>query len=185
MIYSQELKCDINRYGGNQSLNSLLYIILKNSGARYMFLYRMCNRFNKKNPLGIIVRVWIKLLSNKKNIEIPHATSIQGGLYFGHFKNITINQNVKIGRNCNIMQGVTIGNESRGQRKGTPKIGDRVLIGPNSVITGNIIIGDDVLIGPLTFINFDVPSNSVVIGNPAKIVSSKGSKGYINKILLL
>lgn len=185
MIFTQELKCDIYRYGGNETLKSLFYIVLTSSGARYMFLYRMCNKYKKKTVLGIIFRIWIKLLSDRKNTEIPHTTIIQPGLYFGHFKNIIINQQVKIGRNCNIMQGVTIGNESRGARKGTPVIGDRVLIGPNSVVVGNIIIGDDVLIGPLTFVNFDVPSNSVVIGNPAKIVSSMGSEGYIKKILKL
>lgn len=101
----------------------------------------------------------------------------------GHFKNIVINQNASVGQNCNIMQGVTIGNESRGKRRGAPVIGNRVLIGPNSVVSGKITVGDDVLIAPLTFVNFDVPDNAVVIGNPAKIVSYNGSKGYINKVL--
>lgn len=183
MNFTQELKCDIYRYGGNETIKSLFYIVLTNSGARYLFLYRMCNKYKKKTLLGILFRLWIKLLSDRKNVEIPHATRIQSGLYFGHFKNIIINQQAKIGRNCNIMQGVTIGNESRGKRKGAPVIGNRVLIGPNSVIVGNIIIGDDVLIGPLTFINFDIPANSVVIGNPAKIVSNNGSEGYIKKVL--
>jgi serine O-acetyltransferase len=183
MIFTQELKCDIYRYGGNETLKSLFYIVLTNSGARFMFLYRMCNKYKKKAVLGIIFRIWIKLLSDRKNVEIPHATRIHPGLYFGHFKNIIINQQVKIGRNCNIMQGVTIGNESRGARKGTPIIGDRVLIGPNSVIVGNIIIGNDVLIGPLTFVNFDVPDKAVVLGNPAKIISNSGSVGYLKNLL--
>lgn len=183
MILSQEIKCDINRYSGSDGVKAFVYTVFTNSGARFMFLYRMCNKYNKNNLLGIMFRIWIKLLSDKRSTEIPHATKIQPGLYFGHFKNITINQQVIIGNNCNIMQGVTLGNESRGARKGTPVIGNRCLIGPNSVVVGNITIGDDVLIGPLTFVNFDVPSNSVVIGNPAKIVSNNGSKGYINRIL--
>lgn len=183
MFFTQELKYDINRYGGRETIKSLFYLVLTNSGARFMFLYRMCNKYKKKTFFGLLFRVWIKLLSDRKNVEIPHATTIKAGLYFGHFKNIIINQQARIGINCNIMQGVTIGNESRGSRKGAPNIGDRVVIGPNSVVVGNIIIGDDVLIGPLTFINFDVPTNSVVIGNPAKIISNKGSKGYINKTL--
>lgn len=183
MIFTSKLRNDLYRYSGVNNYRSILSIILLNSGARFMFLYRMCNKYKKQNVLGIIFRIWIKLLSDRKNVEIPHVIRIQPGLYFGHFKNIIINQEVTIGRNCNIMQGVTIGNESRGARKGAPTIGDRVLIGPNSVVVGNINIGDDVLIGPLTFINFDVPSYSVVIGNPAKIVSNNGSEGYINKVL--
>lgn len=102
----------------------------------------------------------------------------------GHFQNIVLNQNVIVGENCNIAQGVTLGSESRGRRKGCPIIGDRVMIGINSVVVGNIKIGDDVLIGPCTFVNFDVPPNSLVLGSPGKIVSNvKGSKGYVNKIL--
>lgn len=41
----------------------------------------------------------------------------------------------------------------------------------NSVIVGGVTIGDNVLIAPNAFINFDVPSNSIVIGNPAKIIA--------------
>ncbi len=178
------MRNDLYRYCGINKNRVLLSIIVLNSGARFMFLYRMCNKYKKKTLLGIIFRIWNKLLTDRENVEIPHATRIQPGLYFGHFKNIIINQQVEIGRDCNVMQGVTIGNEIRGARKGAPFIGDRVLIGPNSVVVvGNIIIGDDVLIGPLTFINFDVPTNSVVIGDPDKIISNKGSRGYINKTL--
>ena len=36
--------------------------------------------------------------------------------------------------NCNIHKGVTIGQENRGKRKGTPVIGDEVWIGINATI---------------------------------------------------
>lgn len=44
-----------------------------------------------------------------------------------------------------------------------------------------VSIGDDVLIAPGAFVNFDVPSNSIVIGNPGKIIPSDASptKKYI------
>ncbi len=49
------------------------------------------------------------------------------------------------------------------------------------MIVGNVKIGDDVLIAPLTFVNFDVPPHSIVIGNPAKIIPRENAtKGYIN-----
>lgn len=40
----------------------------------------------------------------------------------------------------------------------------------NSVIIGNCHIGNNVLIAPGAFINFDVPDNFIVIGNPGKII---------------
>jgi serine O-acetyltransferase len=36
-------------------------------------------------------------------------------------------------------------------------------------VVGKITIGDDVLIAPNTFVNFDVPSHSVVVGSPGVI----------------
>jgi len=177
-------KTDLNRYSNVSEIRAYWNAILIHPGARFMFIYRKCRKYKKTHPLGLIFRIWYKLLTSRFNVEIPHSSNLGKGLYIGHFMNIVINQNVVIGENCNIMQGVTIGHESRGKRKGSPIISNRVLIGPNSVVVGNIKIGNDVLIGPLTLVNFDVPAYSVVIGNPGKIVSSKGSIGYIKKILI-
>jgi serine O-acetyltransferase len=46
---------------------------------------------------------------------------------------------------------------------------------------GGITIGNNVLIAPNAYVNFDVPENSVVMGNPAKIYESENAtEGYIN-----
>lgn len=78
-----------------------------------------------------------------------------------HPFNITINENVVIGNNCNIHKGVCIGQENRGSRKGVPQIGNCCWIGINAVIVGNIHIGDDVLIAPNAYVNCDIPSHSI------------------------
>lgn len=114
--------------------------------------------------------------------EISPEAKIDGGLYIGHPYCITINPNAKIGRNCNIHKGVTIGQENRGKRKGAPIIGNEVWIGVNSTIVGSITIGDDVLIAPNSYVNQDIPSHSVVFGNPCQIRSSQNAtEGYINR----
>lgn len=50
-----------------------------------------------------------------------------------------------------------------------PTIGDEVWIGVNTTIVGKVTIGDDVLIAPNAFANCDIPSHSVVFGNPCII----------------
>ena len=71
-----------------------------------------------------------------------------------------------------------------GKRAGAPVIGDFVWMGTNSVIVGGIKIGNDVLIAPGSFVNFDVPDNSLVIGNPGKIVpKDQPTKNYITNVL--
>ncbi len=101
----------------------------------------------------------------------------------GHAYNITINCRATIGRNCNIHKGIVIGQANRGANKGCPTIGDRVWIGINAAIVGNVTIGDDVLIAPNSFVNVDVPSHSVVFGNPCVIKHRDwATEGYVNNI---
>lgn len=82
---------------------------------------------------------------------------------------LIINSKVKIGQNNTIFKGVLVGSVRSGKREGVPIIGDRVILGANSVICGNVKIGNDVMISPNSFVNFDVPDNSLVIGSPGVI----------------
>ena len=55
---------------------------------------------------------------------------------------------------------------------GKVKIGNRVFIGAKSIILPNVTIGDNVVIGAGSIVIHDVPSNSVVAGAPACVISS-------------
>lgn len=139
-----------------------------------------------QNSSGII-RLFCRLMycyfgSILHHIEISTSTKIGGGLYIGHPYCITINPHTVIGKNVNIHKGVTIGQENRGKRKGAPTIGDEVWIGVNATIVGNITIGNDVLIAPNTYVNSDIPSHSIVYGNPCLIkYKENATLGYINR----
>lgn len=106
----------------------------------------------------------------KYSVDIPATTKIGAGFKIEHCAGIVLNPDVSIGKNCNIYNGVTIGKEKRGKRTGVPAIGEYVWIGANSVIVGNINIGNDALIAPGAYVNFDVPSHSIVLGNPGRII---------------
>ena len=150
---------------------------------RFHLYFRKCQTC--RNPLlkGLYIIMFLRLKS-RHGIEISHATNIGKGLYLGHPFNITINQKAIIGSNCNIHKGVSIGQENRGARKGTPIIGNKVWIGINATIVGNITIGDDVLIAPNTYVNCDIPSHSVVFGNPCVVKHrDDATEGYINNVL--
>src|SRR5690606_8532901 len=51
-------------------------------------------------------------------------------------------------------------------------IGRNVLVGMNAVLMDDVEIGDECIIGALAFINANskIPSRSLVVGNPAKII---------------
>lgn len=171
------IKSDLYRYGGETSVIKGLFI----PGFRYMYFLRKASQYKKKSPLGILYRLIIRRYGFKYGFQIPVNTEIGAGFYIGHFGTIVINGKAKIGKNCNIAHNTTIGRTNRGERKGYPTIGDYVWIGTGSVIVGGIKIGNNVLIAPNTFVNKSIPNNSLVIGNPAKIIDKeKPVEGYIN-----
>lgn len=51
------------------------------------------------------------------------------------------------------------------------KIGDNVTVCAGAIIVGGITIGDNVIIGAGAVVVKDVPSNSIVVGNPMRIIS--------------
>ena len=131
--------------------------------------------------IKFIYRILYRIIASIRGLEISYSTPIGGGLYLGHVYNITINPNAVIGKNCNLHKGIVIGQQNRGKLKGTPNIGNNVWIGINAAIVGKITIGDDVLIAPNSYVNCDIPSHSVVFGNPCIIKHRDyATEGYIN-----
>jgi serine O-acetyltransferase len=133
---------------------------------------------------GIFFRILKRRYRFRYGFEIHSDAKIGEGFYLtGHCGPVIIGP-VTIGRNCNISHSVTIGRSYRGGIIGRPAIGDYVWIGAGSVLVGKISIGNNVLIAPNSFVNFDVPDNSLVIGNPGKIIPKENpTKNYINDII--
>ena len=147
----------------------------------FIYLLRTTQKYPKHTFLGTFWRLVLRHYQIKYGFQIYPETQIGAGLYLGHWGSLVINPKTKIGKNCNIAQGVTIAQANRGKNEGVPEIGDEVWIGPNAVIVGNIKIGNNVLIAPNAYVNFDVPENSVVIGNPGIITPKiNATEGYIN-----
>ena len=170
--FKELYNADITRYRGKPET----YIWI------FLFLYRKASLASFA-PLKLIYKALFRLWANRRGLEISASQQIGGGLYLGHAYNI-INCRAKIGRNCNIHKGVVIGQVNRGSRKGYPTIGDRVWIGINSAIVGNVTIGDDVLIAPNSYVNVDIPSHSIVFGNPCIIKHRDwATVGYVNNIV--
>ena len=161
-------KKDLFRYYG-ESGEPFLKKVFRPLELKYISLFRKASMC-KFLPLKLFYMYRLMRLSQRTQIQIPARTSIGEGLYIGHLGRVVIHPEAKLGKNINIATGVTIGMENRGKRKGAPIISDNCWIGTNAVIVGNVKIGSDVLIAPLTYVNFDVPSHSIVIGNPGRII---------------
>lgn len=177
-----EYQYDVYRYYGKFK-ESFQEKKARPNGLKYLVIFRKYKAHNNR-ILKKFYQIKLHRISKKTFIQIPYSTTIGKGFYIGHNGPVVINPGSRIGNNCNIATGSVIGQENRGERKGCPTIGNEVWIGANSVIVGKINIGNDVLIAPLSYVNFDVPNHSIVVGNPAKIIPKKNATtNYINKIV--
>lgn len=141
---------------------------LKSYEWKYICCYRhyQCNR---DNIWGKYYLKNMERLENRTGFNFEGNPSIGDGFIIGHWGKIVINGQAQFGSWFFVTHGVTIGRDIRGKRAGVPTFGNRVCIRANSTVVGKVNIGNDVLIAPNTFVNFDVPDHSVVVGNPAVI----------------
>ncbi len=102
-------------------------------------------------------------------IELPCEAVIGSRLVIEHIGGIVVSGDAVLGDDCVLRNGVTIGLRNRG-RRGSPRIGNRVDIGAGAKLLGNIVIGDDVAIGANAVVLCDVPSNSIAVGVPARVM---------------
>lgn len=175
-MVSEVIYGDLYRGFGKKGFWSLLMTVLKKPDFRWVLFYRWYQ--SRKRPF--VSRLLLRACSIKTGIQIGWHSKIGAGLVLVHCGDIAVNNEVVIGKNCTLYHGVTIGMEFRGKRRGNPVIGNNVWIGSNACVVGNITIGDDVLIAPLSFVNFDVPSHSIVVGNPAVVKHKENAtEGYI------
>lgn len=166
---------DLYRYEGERCNRLLVQIryILFTPGFQYIFFFRHVQEASNIFSKGFW-RVLLKLCSFKFGFQIPSTTKIGRGFRISHFGSIVINPAAVIGNIFNIAEGTLIGN-SQGKHSGTPVIGDNVCMQANSMAVCGIRIGNNVLIAPGAFVNFDVPDNSIVIGNPGRIITRDSS----------
>lgn len=166
---------DLYRYEGPNA--SKLRVKLK-----YFFFvpgYTMVHCFRKASTSHFFLtrgfwKVLHRITMYITGIQLPIGTTVGRGLRIFHFGTIVINDDVVIGNNFNIAPGTLIGN-SQGKKNGIPHIGDNVCMQHNSMIVGGVNIGNNVLIAPGAFVNFDVPDNCIVIGNPGRIIQRDSS----------
>lgn len=178
-------RADLYRYEGRSGAAVFLKHWLLSPGYTFSFYLRLCQYLRHARPRALmlplycIARVILRHYSYKLGIFIPSDTRIGVGLYIGHCGDIHFNAQAIVGRNCNISQGVTLGQANRGKNKGYPVIGDGVYIGPGAKIVGAVRVGNNVAVGANCVVTKDVPDNAVVVGVPGRVISWEGARDYV------
>ena len=91
--------------------------------------------------------------TNPKGVCIGAYTVItRGAIVLSHDYTRSLSARTNVGRNC--------------------------LIGVNSIIMPGVTVGDEVVVGAGAVVTRDVPSNSLVVGNPAQVVGQIRTSAY-------
>ena len=142
-------------------------------------IYRL-SRWFYLHKIPIFPKILSKLNTILFAVKIPYSIPIGKGTKFAA-GGMCLNLNAKsIGDNCTIGTGCVMMRSF--PYKELPKIGNNVYIGSNSTVIGNIQIGNNVIVGAGSVVVKNIPDNSVVVGNPARIIRNIYESDY-NEIL--
>ena len=98
--------------------------------------------------------------------DTPDTPDIGPGLFVAHGHSTTLAAE-RIGANCYVHQGVTIGWDYRSER--APILGDDVFLGAGAVVVGAVTIGDGARIGSNAVVLCDIPDDATAVGAPARV----------------
>jgi serine O-acetyltransferase len=136
-------------------------------------IYRLtCEKYLafRLNRLGLVLGFNIPL-----NVFGP-------GLRIINYGTIIVNNNARIGANCELHNLVHIAQNLHNAQKGAesdqaPTIGDNVFIGPGARVLGGITIADGIVIGANSVVTTSFYETNVTIaGAPARKISNRGSE---------
>lgn len=128
--------------------------------SQYLFQYRWMR------PFAYALTVLNDLIAG---VWIGPRVDIGPGLVLAHARGLVVNPTARIGKNCQILQRVTIGGPN-------VTIGDNVAIYSSASIISNIRgagslrIGSHCIIGAGSVVTKNIPDCSIVVGVPGRVV---------------
>jgi serine O-acetyltransferase len=109
-------------------------------------------------------------------VDIHPGALIGERLFIDHATGVVVGETAIVGNDVTMYQGVTLGGTGKQHGKRHPTICDRVFIGNNANILGDLTVGENSRVGAGSVVLTDVPPNSTVVGVPAHIVYRNGER---------
>lgn len=115
--------------------------------------------------------LWLAKRSRiKYGADIHPAAKIGRRFTVDHGIGVVVGGTTIIGDDCLMYQNATLGMTGKHGGKRHPTVGDGVLIGAGSILLGAITVGDGAYVGAGSVVVDNVPANTTVVGNPARVV---------------
>jgi acetyltransferase-like isoleucine patch superfamily enzyme len=110
-------------------------------------------------------------VQHKKKFKLAYKTDIGAFTYINAKNGVVIEDYVQIGSHCAIYSVSTVDNKA-----GEVVLKRNARIGSHSVIMPGVTIGENSIVGAFSFVNRNIPRNSLAFGVPVKIVRKRTAK---------
>jgi acetyltransferase-like isoleucine patch superfamily enzyme len=107
---------------------------------------------------------WNWICQHHKNLKLGNSVDIGAFTYINAINGVIIGDFVQIGSHCSLYSLSTIDNT-----EGKIILKKNCRIGTHSVIMPGVTIGENTVIGAFSFVNTDIPDNTLAYGIPVKI----------------
>ncbi len=118
-----------------------------------------------------LARVFSNIARWYTGIEIHPGATIGRRFFIDHGMGVVIGETTKIGDDCTLYHGVTLGGTSWDKGKRHPTLEDNVVIGAGAKVLGPILIESGVRIGSNAVVLKSVSAGMTVVGVPGRLVS--------------
>ena len=147
----------------------LLPPLLNFKGYVALQAWRVANRLWREGRTDLALLLQ-SLSSDALQVSIHPSASIGTSVFLDHATGIIIGAFAVIGDDVTILQNVTIGrNPSEPDR--APRIGRGVLLSSGATIVGDVSVGDFARIGAGAVVEDDVPDGCTAVGVPARLTN--------------
>lgn len=131
----------------------------------------------KKGPIGIVLGKYHGYRFHRLSVRLGMTLPINvfgPGLAIPHYGTIVVHANAKIGSNCRLQEGVTIG-AANGSHEAAV-IGNNCYFGSGAKVIGAVRIADDVAVGANAVVTRDISEQGTTwAGIPAHKISDNDS----------
>ncbi|MGB8028303.1 MAG: serine O-acetyltransferase [Terracidiphilus sp.] len=155
-----------------------LEVLLCYPGLWAVWIHRV-SHWLWRHHARLLARVLSQVGRFYTGVDIHPGALIGERLFIDHATGVVIGETAIVGSDVTMYQGVTLGGTGKGHGKRHPTICDRVFIGNNANILGNLTVGENSRVGAGSVVLSDVPPNSTVVGVPAHIVYYNGERVLI------
>ena len=146
-----------------------LHVLLHFKGYLALQVHRISHRLWTDGRTDAARNLHLRA-SRALHVSIHPSVVIGAAAFIDHGTGVTIGEDVVIGDDLSMLQGVTIG-RAPGDHDGAPRIGHGVLLSAGAILLGAIEVGDFARIGAGSLVTVSVPSGCTAVGVPARLVN--------------